>query len=278
MRQIPLPEGLPSASVLGLGCSRLGSMTADQTPAQARVLLAAARDLGVNVFDTANIYAQGRSERLIGETVGRAQDVCIVTKAGQVFPLKQRLLAPLRGPVSAILKRSKSAAAGLRAVRSHGLPRDYRPEALSEAIEQSLKRLRRDQVEIFLLHSPRREHLADGAALDAIQHIKQRGLARLVGVSCDDEDVLGMIAGDPRVEAIQAPFGLRRPTLEASLGVAARRGAVVIAREILSAEASAERPPPMDAVKFATHHAAVSLALLGTSNTAHLEDAVRAAE
>lgn len=252
-------------------------MTADQSPAEARALIAGALDLGVNVFDTANIYAQGRSERLLGEATRGVKDVCIITKAGFVFPLRQRLLAPLRGPVSALLKHSRSAQTGLRSVRSQGLPHDFSPEHLTGALEQSLRRLRRDQVEIFLLHSPRAQDLADGAALDALQQLKRRGLARLVGVSCDDIETLDAVADDPRVEAIEAPFGLGRRQMEASLSRAAQRGVVVIAREILSAEPPAERPPVAEAVKFCTSHPSVSVTLVGTGKLGHLREAVEAA-
>lgn len=276
MKRNELAAGLPPVSALGLGCSRLGSMTADQTAAEARALIVGALDLGVNVFDTANIYGQGRSERLLGEATKGVEGVCIITKAGFVFPLRQRLLAPLRGPVSALLKRSQTAQTGLRSVRSQGLPRNFQPEHLTRALEQSLRRLKRDQVEIFLLHSPRAHDLADGAALDTLQQLKRRGLARLVGVSCDDIDTLDAVARDPRVEAIEAPFGLGRRQMEASLSSAAERGVIVIAREVLSAEPPAERPAVADAVKFCTTHPGVSMTLVGTGKLAHLREAVEA--
>ena len=54
-----------SASVMGLGCSKFGSVSGTSGRAAA-FLLQHAFDLGVNLFDTANIYGQGESERLIG--------------------------------------------------------------------------------------------------------------------------------------------------------------------------------------------------------------------
>src|SRR4051812_26117195 len=124
-----LSSGLP-ASAIGLGCGRLGSVMAGQSPPGNPAPLPRAPRLGGNVFDTANIYGQGRSERFLGEALRGARDVCIITKAGQVFPLAQRVLAPLRGPISTLIKRSSSAQGTLRAVRGQGLPRNYRPEHL----------------------------------------------------------------------------------------------------------------------------------------------------
>lgn len=264
-------------SLIGLGCGRLGSMMAGQTPAELRALITGARDLGVNVFDTANIYGQGRSELLLGEALKGVKDVCIITKAGQVFPLTQRLLSPLRQPVAALLKRSRSVQGGLKAVRSQGLPRNYQPEHLRQSLLASLKRLRRDRVEVFLLHSPRLEHLSDGAALDAMVVLKNRGLAGLVGVSCDDQEVLDAVCRDPRVDVIEAPFGISRRAMETSLARAAERGAVVVAREIFSFEPPAERSPIRSAVSFCINHPSVDVTLVGTTKVEHLREATEAA-
>jgi aryl-alcohol dehydrogenase-like predicted oxidoreductase len=266
-------SSLPPLSVVGLGCSRLGSILAGQTAAEVRALVAGARDLGVNVFDTANIYGQGRSERLLGEGLKGARDVCVVTKAGYVFPLRQRLLAPLRGPVSALVRRSPAASIGVRAVRTQGLPRNYRPEHLWKSLLRSLKRLRRDQVEVFLLHSPRLQDLADGAAIDGLVELKRRGLAGLVGVSCDDLEVLEAVCRDPRVDAVEAPFGVARPSMQEALGAAHERGALVIAREIFSSEPPRERPPVRSAVSYCVTHPSVDVTLVGTTRLEHLREA-----
>lgn len=266
----PIPAPV---SAIGLGCGRLGSMMAGQTQSEMLGLIKGARDLGVSVFDTANIYGQGRSESLLGAALKGDNDVCIVTKAGQVFPLKQRLLAPLRGPASLILKRSSGMKAGLKAVRTQGLPRDFRPERLRQALTASLRRLRRDRVEIFLLHSPRMEHLADGAALDALAEFKRSGLAGMVGVSCDDADVLAAVCRDPRVEVVEAPFGVARPGMAAALTDFSARGGMVLAREILSAEAAHERPAVAAAVSFCVAHPAVAVTLVGTTKLDHLREA-----
>jgi aryl-alcohol dehydrogenase-like predicted oxidoreductase len=273
MNTVPMSVGVPAASVLGLGCGRLGSVMTGQSAAEARALVSGAYDLGVRVFDTANIYGQGRSEAILGTALKDCHDVCIITKAGQVFPLRQRLLAPLRAPVAAILKRSGGTSSGLRAIRSMGLPRDYRPESLERDLAASLRRLRRSDVGIFLLHSPRAEHLVDRAALDALTDLKSRGLTQRIGVSCDDLDVLEMVSRDPRVDVIEAPYGIARRSMQSGLEAAAARGATIVAREILSFEAPLEKPPIAEAVSFCMSQGMVSIALLGTTNLQHLREA-----
>jgi aryl-alcohol dehydrogenase-like predicted oxidoreductase len=196
-------------------------------------LIAAALSSGITLFDTADIYAQGESERLLGEAL-RSADARVITKAGQQFPLAQRVLLPLRGVAKSLLAHSVQARSAAIAVRAKPLRRNYTPEYLRRAVLRSLARLRREQVDIFLLHSPSAVDLADGEALDCLSALKQEGLARCVGVSCDDKATLAIIASDKRVEAIQAPFGPNRQDLLVDLKRAAERGAIVIAREISS--------------------------------------------
>src|ERR1700754_2140628 len=67
--------------VLGLGCSRIGSLGNPSPMHEIRALLERSLDLGVNLFDTADIYGQGDSEREIGRLLaGRRDRAFVVTK------------------------------------------------------------------------------------------------------------------------------------------------------------------------------------------------------
>jgi aryl-alcohol dehydrogenase-like predicted oxidoreductase len=155
------------------------------------------------------------------------------------------------------------------------LPRNYTPEYLRRALLGSLRRLRREQADVFLLHSPSAEDLQDGAALDCLSALKQEGLARCIGVSCDDQATLAHIASDERVEAIEAPFGPNRQDLLVDLKRAADRGAIVIAREILSCDRQSHRPAVEAALPFCLAEQSISAVLIGTTNTCHLDRAIR---
>jgi aryl-alcohol dehydrogenase-like predicted oxidoreductase len=139
-----------------------------------------------------------------------------------------------------------------------------------------LARLRREQVDIFLLHSPSAADLADGEALDCLSALKQEGLARCIGVSCDDQATLISIASDKRVEVIEAPFGPNRQDLFVDLKRAAERGAIVIAREILARDLKARRPAVAAALSFCFAEPAIAVALIGTTDARHLDEAIRA--
>jgi aryl-alcohol dehydrogenase-like predicted oxidoreductase len=266
---------LGEVSVLGLGCARLGSLMASRTRRQSLSLITTAANAGITLFDTADIYAQGESERILGEAL-KSSDACIVTKAGQRFPLAKSVLPPLRGVVARFLANSSLARAAATAARAKPLPRNYTSEYLRRSILRSLGRLRREQADIFLLHSPSAADLADGEALDCLSALKQEGLARCVGVSCDDQATLASIAFDKRVEAIQAPFGPNRQDLLVDLKRAAERGAIVIAREILARDFQARQPAAEAALSFCLAEPAIAVALIGTTDARHLDEAIRA--
>ena len=262
-------------SVLGLGCARLGSVMENRTRRESLSLIAAAVNAGITLFDTADIYAQGESERLLGEAL-KSTDACIVTKAGQMFPFAERVLLPLRGAAKRFLAHSSQARAAAIFARAKPLPRNYTPEYLRRSLLGSLGRLRCEQVDMFLLHSPSAADLADGDALDCLTALKQEGLAKCVGVSCDDQATLASIVSDERVEAIQAPFGPNRQDLLVDLKRAAECGAIVIAREVPSCDLQARRPAVEVALPFCLAEPAIGVALIGTTDARHLDGATRA--
>src|SRR5262249_46569427 len=91
---------------LGLGCDRLGSVLGIDGPDAAR-LVDAAFESGIRFFDTANIYGQGESERILGCALRHhGKHVTIVTKAGHYFPTWTRFAEPFKRAVAPWLRRS----------------------------------------------------------------------------------------------------------------------------------------------------------------------------
>jgi aryl-alcohol dehydrogenase-like predicted oxidoreductase len=116
---------LGEVSVLGLGCARLGSLTAARTRRESLLLIAAAANAGITLFDTADIYGQGESERILGEAL-KSVDACIVTKAGQRFSLAKSVLLPVRGAAERFFAHSpqaRAAAVAARVSHRHGIVR-----------------------------------------------------------------------------------------------------------------------------------------------------------
>lgn len=142
----PGPEAPPA--VVAVGTMNFGA----RTPApEARRLVARALERGVPFFDTANSYGHGEAERLLGQALrGRRAGVGIATKVG---------LARVRG----------------------------RPEGLSagqvaRAVEDSLKRLGTDYVDVLYLHAPDAATPVE-ETLEAVHGLLRAGKARHWGVS-----------------------------------------------------------------------------------------------
>src|SRR5260221_10126479 len=94
-------------SEFGLGCARIGGIFQGDSAGFLR-LLAAAADLGLNFFDTADMYSQGESEVLLGKAFRKQRSrVVIASKAGYCLPTRRRFAArvnPLLRPLIKLLK------------------------------------------------------------------------------------------------------------------------------------------------------------------------------
>jgi aryl-alcohol dehydrogenase-like predicted oxidoreductase len=140
--------GTLNVSVVGLGCNNFGGRL-DQERTTA--VVEAALDAGINFFDTADVYGGTRSEELLGRALGaRRRSVIVATKFG--IPLDDQ--------------------------RKGGA----RPEYIRRALEDSLKRLGSDYIDLYQLHRPDPEvPIAD--TLGALEELKQAGKLREIGCS-----------------------------------------------------------------------------------------------
>ncbi len=112
----------------------------------------AAVDAGINFFDTADIYGLGHSEELLGKEIGNHSNIIIATKVGNVS-------------------------------RNEEFTVDYSKEYIITACEASLKRLRRDCIDYYQLHTARMVHLQNSECIEAMQQLQQQGKIRYWGLS-----------------------------------------------------------------------------------------------
>lgn len=265
-----------SASTIGLGCSRLGSTLSGCTGAAAERLLRHALDNGVTLFDTANIYGQGESERLIGSALrGRRDEAILVTKAGQRFTAAQRVATLVKAPLRILAQQIPSLRQAIANRRAGALPRDFSPGHLRASIEGSLRRLGTDRIDLFLLHSPDAETIRRGEAFAVLDELVKAGKLRAWGISVDDAAGVEATLAVTSVAAMQVPLEVAatiRPALEA----AAAQGMGLLMREIFAGRAG-------DALaRAAAIRAALdfpqAVALVGTTSTTHLDEALGAAQ
>ena len=184
--------------MLGFGGSEIGYQEIS-----ARIvtrLLAAALDAGLTVIDTAECYAD--SEALIGKAIGtRRHEVALFTKCGH-------------------------AGGWGRA--------DWRPAPLIRSIERSLARLATDRVDLIQLHSCSLAELRKGDVIDALERVRERGLARYIGYSGDGEAARFAVECG-RFDTLQTSINIAdQEAVDLTLPLALARGMGVIAKRPLA--------------------------------------------
>jgi aryl-alcohol dehydrogenase-like predicted oxidoreductase len=142
-------------------------------------LLAAAPNAGITLSDTADLYEQGESERILGDAL-KSVDACIVTKARRRFSLAESVLPPLRSAAGGFSVHPSYARAAAVAARVKPSPRNHPRECFRPALLGSLPRSEREPADISLLHSPSAANLKDGEALDRLSAFKrEEGLVEM---------------------------------------------------------------------------------------------------
>jgi aryl-alcohol dehydrogenase-like predicted oxidoreductase len=157
--------GETAISRVGLGTNRLRAGEA------ASGLLAGARQLGVDCFDTADIYLNGSSELALGNLLGADEEAVLATKGGYFSGA---------------------------------------PEKIASAIDASRAALRRERIDLYYLHRPHRKHPLE-QSLDPILAAKQDGRIRHIGLSNVTLEQLDRACKFAPVAAVENAFNLDDP-------------------------------------------------------------------
>jgi aryl-alcohol dehydrogenase-like predicted oxidoreductase len=184
MKTLDLPNSDVRISQAIFGTSRLGGTVQHYNKKDALALLERAADAGVSTFDTANIYAQGNSETLLGLALKKRRDQMIyATKGGYAFGGKSKLISLIKPLARKILGARPGLARAAGKVRGSQMAQDFSISGLTSALEGSLKRLKTDYIDIYQLHSPSEEVLKKGEVFEVLETFKKEGKIRASGVS-----------------------------------------------------------------------------------------------
>jgi aryl-alcohol dehydrogenase-like predicted oxidoreductase len=157
------------------------------------------------------------------------------------------------------------------------LPLDFRPRYLNSAIEKSLRRLRRDALDVLFLHNPDRGDINVVDAIDSIAELKGKGRIKSIGISTDSEPVLLTALADQRVDAVQCRLP-QSPEAGEALSAASNRGVAIIVREIFGGVTQGIARPTTATLQLQVRSAVcnplVTAALVGTTRQAHLGRAI----
>jgi len=178
-------------SPICFGTWQLGGDWGDFDQREASAAIRHALELGVNFFDTAQAYGFGASERLLGRALApelrsRRDEVVIATKGG------------------------------LRPNGDGGVMRDASPEWLRQGVEDSLRALGVDHIDVYQLHWPD-PTVPVAETAGALQELAEEGKLRHIGVSNFDAPQMAAFARTRPVETLQPPYHLFRRDIEAEV-------------------------------------------------------------
>jgi aryl-alcohol dehydrogenase-like predicted oxidoreductase len=271
----PFGEGA-TVSVLGIGCSRVGSISNPTPMREIEATLETAAGNGITLFDTANIYGQGDSERALGRLLLRHGDrILVVTKVGG----RLGRLAPVIRYAKPLLRLVANARPRLRgavvAARTAAMSQAFSPAFLLPEIDASRRRLGLDRLHGLLLHDPSVETLRSPEIADFLAELLRSGKAQRVGVSIDNPAALNAALAIPAVSLIQAPLALVQALNgSAALGIIRERKTAIIVREVLRKSASGQggRAGLTEALSAAISPDIVASAIVGVSTRQHLAE------
>lgn len=185
-----------TVSCLGLGTARLASLGSGYSRKDVIATLEAAAALGVNFIDTADSYGSSDCERLLGELLHETGMPCLIaTKAG--YPYVD--FPPPFRPLNQF---------GKKLLQFRGCTRRFDGAYLTASIEASLRRLKRDRIDFFLLHDPPLDVLVEGGWEDAISQALEGGKIAHFGVSSPDKEVQSKASRIPVCEILQVPLSI----------------------------------------------------------------------
>jgi aryl-alcohol dehydrogenase-like predicted oxidoreductase len=222
-------------SELGLGCARIGGNFKND-PATFVELLCAARDNGINFFDTADMYCQGESETLLGRAFRRRRsEVIIASKVGYCLPKQRQLIARVKPLVRPLIRLLRVRREQLPSAVRGELAQNFSSAYICTAVEASLRRLRTDYLDVLQLHSPPADIVSGGEWTQSLQTLKRSGKVRFFGMSCDTLESATAALKVADVAAIQVVVNLLEDSFaSAVVPQAHQQGVAVIARECLA--------------------------------------------
>ena len=189
-----------SVSEIGLGCWAIGSEWGDVSEEDARKTLQTSLDKGVNFFDTADVYGDGRSEKFVGELLkSTSEKIYVATKTG-------RRLDPHNAE-------------------------GYNINQIEPFVDRSLLNLGVDAIDLMQLHCPPTEAYSKAETYSMMDQLVQKGKIKYYGVSVETVEEAIEAIKYPNIKSVQIIFNIfRQKPAEVFFKEAAKKDIGIIVR------------------------------------------------
>lgn len=240
-------------SALGLGTVKFGRNTGVKYPsgfdlpsaAEISELLAVARDLGINLLDTAPAY--GSSEERIGSLLVDRHEWILTSKVGEEFD----------GSVSRF---------------------DFSAGHTRTSVERSLRRLRTDYLDLVLIHSDGNDVdiLQYSDCVEALRTCQQRGLVRAIGMS--SKTIAGGCLAAELLDVVMVTFNLQQQDMAVVEHASALGKGVLVKKALMSGHvdtgSAAARDLVLESLQLNLQTPGIHALIVGTLRTTHLRSNV----
>lgn len=272
MRYHSLGSSAIQVSEIGFGCMSLSSNTEKENIH----LLHHAAELGINYFDTADLYDKGMSEIAVGKAIKKMRNkIVLATKVGNQW-------------------------------RSDGNGWDWNPgkDYILQAAEKSLRRLQTGHIDLYLLHGGTIDDPID-ETIEAFEQLKQQGKIRQYGISSIRPNVIREYIKRSAIVSVMMQYSVvdRRPE-ESMLGLLQQNNIAVLIRgslaqgllvnkpakeylnyskeeitnacKVIQAVSGEHRSPAQTAIQYVLSHPAVASAVVGIRKKEQLKEVTAA--
>jgi len=187
-------------TVVGFGAMTIGGAFGPVNDDESTAALHAAIDSGMNFIDTSNAYGEGRSESLIGaflKTRADRDNILIISKGGNNMVTRQR---------------------------------NFEATYIAKCLEESLQRLGRETIDLYLLHNPTVENMKALDSYAVLDKAKADGKIRHWGVSVNTAEECEFAAAQGRPSAMQMEYNVMNQSAAKAFVAAKAAGLGVISR------------------------------------------------
>lgn len=191
---------------IGFGTLGIGGNWGSVRDEESITTIRGALDMGINLFDTGDIYGRGRAEEILGKTLaGRREKVIIATKGGLDW---EQFGNQFPG--------SDEQHYGVTGKKASGVTRNCHSEYIQSAINASLRRLNTDYIDLYQIHYPN-VTVPWEETIEVLLESQAKGKIRYIGVSnFSTQQIREWLRLGP-VDAVQPPYHLLDRQIEEEL-------------------------------------------------------------